>query len=138
MKIVIDTNVLISAILKDREPERVLLFAVSHRDVEWIVSPEILAEYKGVLARAKFRLPDTLLAQWYAILDAKTLLVGSGLDIFFPRDQKDAKFLGCAISAGADYFVTGDRDFSEAQKLLKTTIISVSKFIRLVVEPLTR
>ena len=137
MKIVIDTNVLISAILKDRDPERVLLFAASQMGVEWVVSHDILAEYKKVLARDKFQLPATLLLQWHAIFEAKTSLIAPGVDIDFPRDQNDAKFLICAISAGADFFITGDRDFSGAQKLLKTTIISVAEFIRLVVEPLT-
>jgi len=55
----------------------------------------------------------------------------------FPRDYKDAKFLACAVTTGADYFVTGDRDFSEAQKLLSTTILSVAQFKKLVCERLS-
>lgn len=52
--------------------------------------------------------------------------------IDFPRDRQDAKFLACALSAQADFFVTGDRDFSQAQKLVNTTIISASLFKKLV------
>ncbi|HCU23832.1 MAG TPA: putative toxin-antitoxin system toxin component, PIN family, partial [Deltaproteobacteria bacterium] len=52
--VVIDTNVLISAILKDRDPETVLTFIVSHPDFEWLVSEEILGEYRDVLKRGKF------------------------------------------------------------------------------------
>lgn len=59
------------------------------------------------------------------------------LAIDFPRDQKDAKFLACAIDAGADYFITGDRDFSQAQKLLSTTILSVAQFKKNVCDRLT-
>jgi predicted nucleic acid-binding protein len=54
------------------------------------------------------------------------------IDIDFPRDQKDAKFLACAIAAEADFLITGDRDFSEVQTLGNTTIISVSSFKQLV------
>ncbi len=45
MKIIVDTNVLISAILRDRDPELVIQFIVEHPDFEWVASPEILAEY---------------------------------------------------------------------------------------------
>jgi hypothetical protein len=48
------------------------------------------------------------------------------VEVDFPRDRKDAKFLACAIAAGADFFITGDADFNEAQTLLNTTIISLS------------
>lgn len=44
----------------------------------------------------------------------------------------DAMFLSCAVAAQADYLVTGDRDFTEARRLLVTTILSVSQFKRLV------
>lgn len=138
MKVVIDTNVLVSGILKDRDPERVLLFAAGRPDVEWIVSPEILAEYNEVLGRDKFRLPPEILHRWRKVFTSFTTLVYPTLSLHFPPDQKDAKFLICAISANVDYFVTGDRDFTEAQRLLKTTIISISLFITHVVEPLSQ
>ena len=51
-------------------------------------------------------------------------LVDVNIVVDFPRDQKDAKFLSCALAADADYLITGDADFSEAWKLTKTTIIS--------------
>ena len=38
MRVLIDTNVLVSAILKDRDPEKVVLFVASRDDREWIVS----------------------------------------------------------------------------------------------------
>ena len=64
MKVVIDTNVVVSAILKDRGPEAVIRFVVSQPQYEWIASPSIMAEYNEVLRRPKFRLPDTLLQEW--------------------------------------------------------------------------
>jgi len=128
MKVLIDTNVLVSAVLKNRDPETVILFVVERDDMEWIVSPEIMAEYQDVLSRPKFALPPELLQQWLRLLDSFTVSCRTGLAIDFPRDQKDAKFLSCAIATGADYFITGDRDFSQAQKLLSTTILSVTQF----------
>jgi putative PIN family toxin of toxin-antitoxin system len=132
MKVLIDTNVLVSAALKNKTPEEVILFIVSHADWEWIVSPDILAEYKAVLSRAKFGLPEDVLRKWHAFLDASTTLIEVDAALEFPRDQKDARFLACALAANADFFVTGDRDFTEALKLVNTIILSVSLFKKLV------
>lgn len=137
MRVVIDTNVLVSAVLKDRDPEAVILFVASREEMEWIVSPEILAEYREVLSRPQFALSDDIRQSWFDMLDALTVTLDVDLDIDFPRDRKDAIFLACAVIAGADYFVTGDRDFSEAQKILSTTILSVTQFKKLVCEPLS-
>jgi putative PIN family toxin of toxin-antitoxin system len=134
MKVLIDTNVLVSAALKDRIPEEVILFVASRADMQWIVSPEILAEYKEVLSRSKFALPQEIRRKWFDLLDTFTTIVEADVALDFPRDQQDAKFLVCALAAQADFFVTGDRDFSQAQKLVNTTIISTSLFKKLVCE----
>lgn len=132
MKVLIDTNVLVSAALKDKDPEAVILFVVEQPDFEWIVSAEILAEYQAVLSRARFNLPEAVRQRWLTVLESLTTTVEVNTTLEFPRDQKDAKFLACALAAQAEFFVTGDRDFSEAQKLLSTTILSVALFKRLI------
>jgi predicted nucleic acid-binding protein len=61
---VVDTNVLLSAALRDRLPEQVVLYVAMRDDWKWIVTPEIMAEYVEVLRRPKFRLsPETLNSQ---------------------------------------------------------------------------
>lgn len=134
MNVLIDTNVLVSAALKDRDPETVILSVVEQAELQWIVSPEILQEYREILSRPKFKLPQELLQQWFAIFDKYTTTIDVQLELEFPRDQKDAKFLACAIVADAEYFITGDKDFSEAQKLVSTTILSVSLFKKLILD----
>lgn len=134
MKVVIDTNVVVSAILKDREPEAVIRFVIGDPQYEWIASRDILTEYMEVLQRPKFRLPDTLLQEWSDLFDTVVTLVHVAVAVDFPPDQKDAKFLACAISADAEYLITGDRDFAKAHKLLNTTVCSVTQFKRLVVD----
>lgn len=136
MKILIDTNVLVSAALKDRDPEAVILWVVEQPEVQWIVSPEILQEYKEVLSRPKFKLPEEIRQRWFTALDECTVIVEVEDELVFPRDHKDAKFLTCAIAAETAYFITGDRDFSEAKKLVSTTILSVAMFKQLVCEKL--
>jgi putative PIN family toxin of toxin-antitoxin system len=85
-----------------------------------------------VLARPKFSLPQPVLGRWLRILDSATTVVETTSRVEFPRDRSDAKFLECALSAGAEFLVTGDRDFEEAERLAGTTILSVAQFERLV------
>jgi putative PIN family toxin of toxin-antitoxin system len=134
MKVVIDTNVIVSAALKDRDSEAVILFVVEQPEFEWVISSAILEEYQAVLRREKFGLPEELLRKWDEMFDALTVSVEVDVEIDFPRDKKDAKFLECALVADAEYLITGDKDFTEAQKLVNTAIISVSMFKRIVMK----
>ena len=56
MKVLVDTNVLISAALRDRLPESVVLHVATHDEWAWLVTKEILDEYINVLRRPKFGL----------------------------------------------------------------------------------
>ncbi len=137
MRVVVDTNVVVSAILRDRLPEQVLLFIISQPDFEWVASPEILTEYREVLRRPKFALPESLLAQWDERFHSAIALWPVESSVPFPRDAKDAKFIACALAANADFLITGDQDFSEARKLGNTKILSIRQFDELVIRPLS-
>jgi putative PIN family toxin of toxin-antitoxin system len=132
VKVVIDTNVLVSAILKNKDPEAVIVWVVGRADWQWVVSPDILTEYKEVLSRDKFRLAPEVRQKWFDLLDALATEVEVDIPLEFRRDQTDAKFLACAARAQANYIITGDRDFAEARKLVTTTILSVLLFKKLV------
>lgn len=129
MKVVIDTNVVISAALKDRNPEQVILFILKHPvDFEWVASSEIVGEYLSVLRRKKFRFSDEDLKRWQTVFTTLITVIAISKTVDFPRDQKDAKFLACALEAKADYLISGDKDLDSARKMGQTAIISVAKF----------
>ena len=137
MRVVVDTNVVISAILRDRRPEKVLLFIVSRPDFEWVASPDILAEYREVLRRPKFALSEELRSRWDERFRSAIAEWPVGISVSFPRDAKDAKFLACALAANADFLVTGDRDFAGALRIGQTKIVSVAQFDELVCQSLS-
>ena len=132
MRVVIDTNVVVSAILKDRNPQAVILFVTRQPDFEWVASAEILAEYVEVIQRKKFNLPEATIAQWLAFFGELIRVVPVLQQYDFPRDQKDAKFLTCSLAADADYLITGDGDFEDAYRLGQTKVLSVTLFKSLV------
>ncbi|TAN67182.1 MAG: putative toxin-antitoxin system toxin component, PIN family [Methylobacter sp.] len=128
MKIIIDTNILVSAIIRDNLPEQLILWLLAQPSVKWIATTEIIMEYLDVLQRKKFDLPADVVAQWRCLFDEQISLVTPAIKVSFPRDRKDAKFLECALACEADVFVTGDKDFSEAQVLICTQIMTVTQF----------
>ena len=46
---VIDTNILVSAVIRDRLPERALHWCLGNPEVEWLVTSAIMAEYVAVI-----------------------------------------------------------------------------------------
>ena len=68
MKVVVDTNVLVSAAIRDRNPEKVILAIVQRPEITWIATPSILAEYREVLARPKLGLLDVDREEWLDLL----------------------------------------------------------------------
>jgi len=69
-----------------------------------------------------------VIGSWFRLFDEELVLVSPEMEVNFPRDVKDAKFLECALESEVDIFFTGDRDFSEAEALTSTQIMSVSQF----------
>ena len=72
MIVVIDTNVLVSAALRDRDPQAVIEWVLAQPDWDWVVSSTILAEYTEVLARSRLGLTGALRASWRDLLAEST------------------------------------------------------------------
>ncbi len=119
MKVIFDTNVVVSAALKDRLPEAVVVFVIEHSDFEWIASSEIVAEYMDVLRRPKFKLPETIIQRWLDAFQQFVTVVEVEHVVDFPRDAKDAKFLACALSAGAHYSSRETRTSTRPGRLVR-------------------
>ncbi len=131
MKIIVDTNILISSALKGGKPQQAIALIIADSRFTWIASSEIIKEYKDVLSRSKFKLSSQNKAEWFELIDLVITVIDVNFTVDFPRDKKDAKFLGCAIASGADYLITGDRDFENIPDLGITKIVTVSQFLEL-------
>ena len=128
MRVIIDTNILVSAVLKGRKPRNIIQLISDHSDIDWIVSQEVLAEYKEVLNRRKLKLTDEVRQEWLEKIETIPKLINVNVTVDFTRDPKDSKFIALARVSEADFLITGDRDFEEMIELEKTVIISVSLF----------
>jgi len=138
MRVVIDTSVLVSAAIRDRLSERVVLWCVAQPGLDWLVTTEILEEYVEVVNRPKFGLESATLAWWVKLVGRRTRMIAPRVEMVFPRDRKDAKFLICAASGGADVLITGDGDFKEARALIEASIVNVRQFAQRYAPELTQ
>ena len=69
MRVLIDTYILISALLRGGLPESVILWVLNNPEWEWLVSPSILDEYRDVLQRKKFKFTDEFVNRWLELLN---------------------------------------------------------------------
>lgn len=86
MKVVFDTSVVVSAVLKDRVPEEVILFVLGNPDFTWTASSEIVSEYLTVIKRGKFNLSEEIIQKWQSIFERRVTVEEVTLDVDFPRD----------------------------------------------------
>src|SRR5687768_16462770 len=132
MKLVIDTNVFVSAVLRGGLPARVLESVIVHDDWQWTVTSDLLAEYERVVLRAHLAIPIDAQEEWLRLTRQDAIQIDVPLpSVEFPRDRKDIHVLQAAIIGEADYLITGDKDFGEAKKLVASKVVTVAEFARL-------
>jgi uncharacterized protein len=131
MNLLVDTNVVISALIRDGIPRRIVNEVVARDNWFWIVTEEIETEYHAVLARRKFKIPSSIQQDFRTFIEAVTIRVRPVTPQPFHRDPKDELFLAAALASDADYLITGDKDLLEEQPLASTQIVRPAEFARL-------
>ena len=128
IRVVIDTNVLVSALLTSGGlPEAVINLAISG-EVQWFASESVLAEYEAVLKRPRLAIDSGKAADAMARIRAAVSIVSPAMRVVESSDPGDNRFLECAEAAQAHYLVTGNiRHFPDIWK--KTRIVTPREFI---------
>jgi putative PIN family toxin of toxin-antitoxin system len=128
IRVVIDTNVLVSALLTSGGlPEAVINLAISG-EVQWFASESVLAEYKEVLKRPRLAIDSGKAADARAGILATVSVISAAVRVAAASDSDDNQFLECAEAAQAHYLVTGNiRHFPEVWK--ETRIVTPREFI---------
>jgi putative PIN family toxin of toxin-antitoxin system len=109
IRVVLDTNVLVSAMLARHGNEALVLRLARMGIFRACVSKSILDEYDLVLRRPAFRLQPSILDELFAFLRAETMLVIPEAAVNVSHHEDDNRFLECAETARADFLVTGNK-----------------------------
>ena len=139
MRAVLDTNVVVSGVIKEEGPSgQILRLFLREQKFIAVTSLEILAEIREVLRRDKIRRyhawTDEQIDTFVAFLYTQSVVTQGQLTVdVVTRDREDNKFLACAQEGNADYLVTGDDDlltfnsYESIQIILPAAFLSVLK-----------
>lgn len=131
-KIVLDTNILVSALLFKRELSKIVNLWKEGKIIP-VVSKETFEEFRRVLEYPRFSLTNTEIK---SIIEEEVLPFFKVTEITDQvrdvcRDPDDNKFISCAISASADFIVSGDKDLCALSKYKSVRIINVKDFLKM-------
>lgn len=131
MRVVIDTNVLVSGILNPHGPPGRIVDAVLSEAVIVLHDDRILAEYREVLLRPAFGFPRTVVDALLDFIDfAGEHLTALGVDLVLP-DPSDLPFLEVAIAGLADALITGNiKHFKPRRGRHNVHVCTPAEFVR--------
>lgn len=134
MKIVLDTNIFISAFLWQKNAKEIFIFA-QNKNVKICANQELLEEFQAVLEYAKFnscfeKAHKTL----HEIIDEVLEIVKIYPSLKFKKiiikeDPSDDKILSCALSSGADFIISGDKHLLKLKIFEGIPILSPRQFL---------
>jgi putative PIN family toxin of toxin-antitoxin system len=130
IRAVVDTNVLISAMISPAGNEALILLGIRQALVKPYFSAEILQEYAEVLARPKFQFPPDEIGALIELLNARgeEVQVPITLTSILP-DPGDEKFLVCAQAAGVDFIVTGNKRHFPSKACKPVHIVNAAELL---------
>ena len=135
LKVIIDTNLLVSAFLKKTSTSRSLIEKWKRGAFILVISEPILREIIEVLSRPRIRALTKMtkeeIGELISLIIEKALMVKPKRKIRLIKDPKDSMFLEAALVSSADYLVTGDKHLLSFKKFKKTKIIKVKEFLNL-------
>lgn len=134
MRAVLDTNVVVSGIIKEQGPSgQILRLLFQDRKFIAVTSLDILAEIREVLRRAKIRKyhewTDEQIDTFITFFYSQSVVTEGKLTVNLTRDPHDDKFLACAREGSAEYLVSGDDDLLQIKVFERTQIVRPAAFL---------
>jgi putative PIN family toxin of toxin-antitoxin system len=129
MMIVLDTNVIISGILRPFSKAASILRLVADGTVQLAYDLRLLSEYRDVLSRPKFNVAKENLETFLAQVEQEGFLVSvKPLEIHLP-DPDDEPFLEVAIAGKVEAIVTGNKRHFPKKEYEGVKILSPAEFL---------
>jgi putative PIN family toxin of toxin-antitoxin system len=130
LKVVFDTNVIVSAALYEKSLPALLLSLGLEDKVKFLVSPALLNEYEAVLKRPRFKLGQRQIRELMGKINRKALIVTPTQRLkILKADEPDNRILECAIKAEADFIITGNKRHFPFEEFKGSKIVTPREFI---------
>jgi putative PIN family toxin of toxin-antitoxin system len=126
MRVLLDTNVIISAVTTRGLCADVFRAVLAAHEL--VTCPQVLQEVRRILS-IKFGVPEQLIAEYLELIGQEAILAESeDLPDLPIQDRDDAEIIAAAIGARAEVLVTGDRDLQSLKNIGNLRIISPRAF----------
>ena len=129
MRIVVDTNVLISGAFYSGPPLQILQACMAG-EFQLALSPQILVEYRRVGEEFSQKRHNPDFKGLLSLLVSQALIVEAP-ELAEPicRDPHDDKFISCALSVDAEVIVSGDKDLLAISDQLTISVMRPREFV---------
>lgn len=135
MRVVIDTNVIVSALLRPSGSPAEVVNAARGGACLWITSLNLIKEAQRVLLRPHLRrlieANEDAIADLFIVMNTVAMCVTPTRRVEASRDPDDNRVLEAAVAGEADYIVTGDRDLLELGSYEGIRIVTPADFVAL-------
>jgi putative PIN family toxin of toxin-antitoxin system len=137
-RVVIDTNILVSALLSKRGAPSQILDAWRERKFLVVTNEAAILEVERVLnelkSTGKYTLPDQDISEISNLLRKNALLVPGDADTSgsIPNDPDDEKFLSIALDGEAEIVISGDKHLLDLEKFRNISIQTARQFLDLI------
>ena len=130
MRVVLDTNVILSAILFGGKPRQIIEAALAGT-IRIYASEPIISELKSVLGRPKFGLDPQMIES--IVMEFSSLVEWvqprTQVDVI-KEDPSDNQVLDCALEAAAEYVISGDDHLLQLERCGEILILNPDSFLR--------
>ena len=133
MRVVLDTNVVISALLWYGPPHDILKL-IEKKMLTLCMTPALIEELRDVLRRPSFSFrieerrtsSEELIA---GVIDLATLHPNKKIPPVVKEDPDDDQVLACALASGAEHIITGDSHLLKLERWFHILILSPRQFL---------
>ena len=129
MRLVLDTNIIISSFFWGGNPRKIMTRIINGKDT-LVVSNEILQEVFFVMSRPKFNVSRQGIIHFIgSIEEVASRVTTLGTIQGVCRDSDDDKILECAVLGGVDFIISGDNDLLSLKKFQEIPILTASEYL---------
>lgn len=136
MRVVLDANVLVSALISDRGSPGKILKKWEQERFDVVLSPPILQELERVIhyprIQEQYSLPEEAIQKFLGWLGDLVIIVNPTVELsVIQEDLSDNRYLECAKAGGASFIVSGDKHLLELEEFEGIVILPPSGFLAL-------
>jgi putative PIN family toxin of toxin-antitoxin system len=142
VRVVLDTNVFVSALLTPDSPPARILELIIERNLRLVISPGIIRELGLVFEYPKLKkalnkhgvADDVVANAILKILKIATITPESEIARGVSCDPKDDMVISCAIEGHADFIISGDQDLIKLESYKGVRIVTPATFLQLITQ----